>query len=75
MVSQTVPVLSCRCGPCKIIYPKLVALSLERTDVRFTKFNCNKANKDLGQKLAIKVSHFVSYAVYHSNYKTYLSAS
>lgn len=44
------------CGPCKLIYPDLVKLSQERTDVRFAKVNCNKANKDLGVALAIKVA-------------------
>ncbi|KXZ46198.1 hypothetical protein GPECTOR_46g267 [Gonium pectorale] len=44
------------CGPCKLIYPELVKLSQERTDVRFVKVNCNKANKELGVQLAIKVA-------------------
>ncbi|GIL58047.1 hypothetical protein Vafri_13248 [Volvox africanus] len=44
------------CGPCKLIYPELVKLSQERTDVRFVKVNCNKTNKELGMALAIKVA-------------------
>nr|6I1C_A Chain A, thioredoxin f2 [Chlamydomonas reinhardtii]6I1C_B Chain B, thioredoxin f2 [Chlamydomonas reinhardtii]6I1C_C Chain C, thioredoxin f2 [Chlamydomonas reinhardtii] len=44
------------CGPCKLIYPELVKLSQERTDVRFVKVNCNKSNKELGMQLAIKVA-------------------
>ncbi|GFR44686.1 hypothetical protein Agub_g5983 [Astrephomene gubernaculifera] len=44
------------CGPCKLIYPELVKLSHERTDVRFVKVNCNKSNKELGMGLGIKVA-------------------
>lgn len=44
------------CGPCKLIYPELVKLSQDRTDVRFVKVNCNKANKELGMALGIKVA-------------------
>lgn len=44
------------CGPCKLMYPELVKLSVEMPDVRFVKFNCNKQNKDLGIKLGIKVA-------------------
>ncbi len=31
----------------QVIYPELVKLSKERTDIKIVKFNCNKANKDL----------------------------
>ncbi|KAG2495956.1 hypothetical protein HYH03_005886 [Edaphochlamys debaryana] len=44
------------CGPCKLMYPQLVALSQERTDVRFVKLNCNKTNKELGMQLQIRVA-------------------
>ncbi|KAG2430926.1 hypothetical protein HXX76_009898 [Chlamydomonas incerta] len=44
------------CGPCKLIYPELVKLSQDRTDVRFVKVNCNKTNKELGMQLQIKVA-------------------
>jgi len=45
------------CGPCKMIYPELCALQAEMAgSVVFGKLNCNKANKELGVKLAIKVA-------------------
>eukprot|EP00798_Chlamydomonas_sp_ICE-L_P015252 gene15252-21334_t len=44
------------CGPCKLIYPELVKLAEERTDIKIVKFNCNKYNKDLGVKLKIRVA-------------------
>lgn len=45
------------CGPCKMIYPDLVKLSAElEPKARIVKFNCNKANKELGVELKIKVA-------------------
>ena len=45
------------CGPCKMIYPSLVELSKElEPEARIVKFNCNKANKELGVELKIKVA-------------------
>lgn len=45
------------CGPCKLMYPQLVAMKGElEGEVTFYKFNCNKANKELGTKLEIKVA-------------------
>ncbi|PRW05787.1 thioredoxin F- chloroplastic-like [Chlorella sorokiniana] len=45
------------CGPCKMILPTLQQWAEElegRCDI--VKFNCNKANKELGVKLGIKVA-------------------
>ncbi len=50
------PIPNKRCGPCKAIYPKLLEFRDTYADVLFYKFNCNKANKDLGQQLGIKVA-------------------
>lgn len=44
------------CGPCKMIYPELVNMANEMTEVKFAKFNCNKDNKELGKTLGIKVA-------------------
>ncbi|GAB4819538.1 hypothetical protein N2152v2_006584 [Parachlorella kessleri] len=46
------------CGPCKMIYPELceMAKEYEKAGVEIVKFECNKANKELGMKLAIKVA-------------------
>ncbi|KAL6756176.1 thioredoxin-like protein [Haematococcus lacustris] len=44
------------CGPCKVIYPELVRLSKKMPDVKFAKLNCNRANKELGKALGIKVA-------------------
>lgn len=45
------------CGPCKAIYPKLLEFrDTYQGQVLFYKFNCNKANKELGQQLGIKVA-------------------
>lgn len=43
------------CGPCKIILPKLVALSEKYTDVVFLKLDCNQHNKALAKELGVKV--------------------
>lgn len=43
------------CGPCKIMYPKIVDLSQKYTDVVFLKLDCNQANKVLAKKLGVKV--------------------
>ncbi|GFH08663.1 thioredoxin-like protein [Haematococcus lacustris] len=40
----------------KVIYPELVRLSKEMPDVKFAKLNCNRANKELGKALGIKVA-------------------
>lgn len=51
----TIPVT--RCGPCKAILPKILEFQEEyEGQVLFYKFNCNKNNKELGQKLGIKVA-------------------
>ena len=34
-----------RCGPCKLIAPKIEALAAEMTDVVFLKLDCNQMNK------------------------------
>uniref|UniRef100_A0A061SNK1 Thioredoxin 1 n=1 Tax=Tetraselmis sp. GSL018 TaxID=582737 RepID=A0A061SNK1_9CHLO len=44
------------CGPCKMIYPKLVELNDSYPDVAIVKFNCNKYNKELGKELGIRVA-------------------
>lgn len=44
------------CGPCKMIYPELCSMAASMPDVKFAKFNCNKDNKELGQRLKIKVA-------------------
>eukprot|EP00250_Pteridium_aquilinum_P030308 c4105_g1_i1 orf=214-777(+) len=43
------------CGPCKIMYPKLVDLSQKYADVVFLKLDCNQDNKALAKKLGVKV--------------------
>jgi len=42
-----------RCGPCKMIYPQLcdMAKEYEEAGVEIVKFECNKANKELGMKV------------------------
>lgn len=45
------------CGPCKLIYPTLLEMKDDLAGkVTFYKFNCNKANKQIGQVLNIKVA-------------------
>lgn len=46
------------CGPCKLIYPKLVELSLqwESQGVAFVKVDCNADFKQVGKELAIRVA-------------------
>uniref|UniRef100_A0A383W1D9 Thioredoxin domain-containing protein n=1 Tax=Tetradesmus obliquus TaxID=3088 RepID=A0A383W1D9_TETOB len=45
------------CGPCKLIYPQLVALSEALAPAAvIVKFNCNQANKELAKTLGIKVA-------------------
>lgn len=46
------------CGPCKIMYPKLVEMAEEMASkgVRIVKFNCNKFNKELGSGLGVRVA-------------------
>ncbi|KAI5076335.1 hypothetical protein GOP47_0008400 [Adiantum capillus-veneris] len=43
------------CGPCKIMYPKIVELSQKYADVLFLKLDCNQENKALAKKLGVKV--------------------
>lgn len=43
------------CGPCKMLYPKIVELSGKYTDVVFLKLDCNQDNKALAKKLGVKV--------------------
>ena len=42
-----------RCGPCKMIYPELCEMAKEYAEagVEIVKFECNKANKELGMKV------------------------
>jgi len=44
------------CGPCKVIYPKLVELQNEMPDIELVKFNCNEYNKPLAKELGIRVA-------------------
>lgn len=46
------------CGPCKLMYPKLVEMAeeMQPKGVRFVKFNCNKFNKELGSGLGVRVA-------------------
>ena len=46
------------CGPCKLIYPKLVALSLDLLPrgVLFAKVDCNADFKAVGKELGIRVA-------------------
>lgn len=55
------------CGPCKIMYPQLVKLQEEMPHIRIVKFNCNKANKDLGVQLKIRVAP--TFHLYRNNEK------
>eukprot|EP00197_Chlamydomonas_leiostraca_P011397 CAMPEP_0202867768 /NCGR_PEP_ID=MMETSP1391-20130828/9612_1 /ASSEMBLY_ACC=CAM_ASM_000867 /TAXON_ID=1034604 /ORGANISM="Chlamydomonas leiostraca, Strain SAG 11-49" /LENGTH=178 /DNA_ID=CAMNT_0049547831 /DNA_START=39 /DNA_END=575 /DNA_ORIENTATION=+ len=55
------------CGPCKVMYPELVKLSQEKTNIKVVKFNCNKQNKELGVKLKIKVAP--TFHLYKNNEK------
>mmetsp|Transcript_9302 Transcript_9302/g.12614 ORF Transcript_9302/g.12614 Transcript_9302/m.12614 type:complete len:190 (+) Transcript_9302:84-653(+) len=44
------------CGPCKMIYPKLLAMANKyEGKVTFTKMNCNSNNKPLAKELGVKV--------------------
>lgn len=43
------------CGPCKIMYPKIVELSGKYTDVTFLKLDCNQENKALAKELGVRV--------------------
>ncbi|KAJ7513575.1 hypothetical protein O6H91_23G028300 [Diphasiastrum complanatum] len=43
------------CGPCKLMYPKLVALSEQYVDVIFLKIDCNQQNKPLAKELGVRV--------------------
>ncbi len=45
-----------RCGPCKVMLPKVVEMSEEFSSAKFVKFNCNASNKELGKELGIKVA-------------------
>lgn len=46
-----------RCGPCKMIYPELCEMNAKykAAGVEIVKFECNKANKELGQKVCASV--------------------
>ena len=44
------------CGPCKVMYPKVVEIAEANADKLIVyKFDCNKANKDKAKELGIKV--------------------
>eukprot|EP00250_Pteridium_aquilinum_P013693 c21509_g1_i1 orf=576-1145(-) len=43
------------CGPCRLIYPKLVKLSGKYTDVVFLKLDCSAENKTIFSKLGIGI--------------------
>ncbi|KAH7446955.1 hypothetical protein KP509_01G084000 [Ceratopteris richardii] len=43
------------CGPCEIMYPKIVDLSQMYTDVLFLKLDCNQNNRALSKKMGVKV--------------------
>lgn len=43
------------CGPCRLIYPKLVKLSDKYTDVVFLKLDCIPENKPLFSQLGIGI--------------------
>ncbi|MCO5574105.1 hypothetical protein L7F22_027883 [Adiantum nelumboides] len=60
--ARTVRITQCRdayskrrCGPCKIMYPKIVELSQKHADVVFLKLDCNQENKALAKQLGVKV--------------------
>lgn len=38
-------ILPVRCGPCKLMLPKITKLATELDDVIFLKLDCNKHNK------------------------------
>lgn len=46
------------CGPCKMMYPKLLEMADEfkANGVRIVKLNCNKFNKELGTGLGVRVA-------------------
>ena len=39
-----------------MIYPTLVEMNSQMSDVDIVKFNCNKYNKELGKELGIRVA-------------------
>ncbi|EFJ10424.1 hypothetical protein SELMODRAFT_183993 [Selaginella moellendorffii] len=43
------------CGPCKMMFPKIVELSSRYSDVMFLKLDCNQENKPLAKELGIRV--------------------
>lgn len=55
------------CGPCKVIYPKLVELQNEMPDIELVKFNCNEYNKPLAKELGIRVAP--TFKLYKNNTK------
>jgi thioredoxin 1 len=42
------------CGPCKLMLPKVIALSETYDDVVFAKLDCNQENKPLAKELGVK---------------------
>ncbi|KAG0620886.1 hypothetical protein M758_4G252400 [Ceratodon purpureus] len=42
------------CGPCKLMLPKVIALSQTYDDVVFAKLDCNQDNKPLAKELGVK---------------------
>jgi thioredoxin 1 len=42
------------CGPCKLMLPKVIALSATYDDVVFAKLDCNQDNKALAKELGVK---------------------
>jgi thioredoxin 1 len=59
--ADTLAIVDCyttNCGPCKLIYPKVVELAAEYESgkAKFYKFLCSKQNREIGVSLGIKVA-------------------
>ena len=58
----------CRCGPCKVMLPKLEEMAQElKEEVDIVKVNCNAANKSIGKELNIRVAP--TFHLYKNNNK------
>ena len=42
------------CGPCKLMFPRVLKLSESYEDVVFMKLDCNQENKPLARELGVK---------------------
>lgn len=42
------------CGPCKLMFPRVLKLSESYEDVVFMKLDCNQENKGLAKELGVK---------------------